>query len=235
MSESRARSAIDYLMALSPRPQIIVGNEVWKSNLNIYLDQLRIRTGQTWQGVIQAHCPPGAWNGSYCNGSEEEGVMILTSFSIVNSELRHLGTADCWHSARAGARAGINVDGIVVQVFATHLQTGSCTDAAQARANSMNTLKSWASNYSGPYLAAGDFNADPDQIDAGMWPNFVNAWNGVGSGYGATYPASSPSMHFDYWFRDQAGKASPYMMQVPTSTSTFSDHRPVLGGFSFRP
>ena len=83
-------------------------------------------------------------------------------------------------------RAAIDVSGTTVQVFATHLQTGSCTDVAQARYNSMSQLKSWAASYSQPQIVAGDFNADMDQIDTtlGMLPNFVDSWAVVGSGKG---------------------------------------------------
>src|SRR6185369_10768096 len=100
-------------------------------------------------------------------------------YPIVNSSAIFLPYADCWSSARAALRAGVNVGGTTVQVFTTHLQTGSCTDVKTARYNSMSLIESWARNYSTPQILSGDFNADPDQITStqGMAPSFVDTWS----------------------------------------------------------
>jgi endonuclease/exonuclease/phosphatase family metal-dependent hydrolase len=123
-----------------------------------------------------------------------------------------------------------------VQVFTTHLQTGGCSNDAQARYNSMSYLKSWAGNYSQPQIVAGDFNADPDQIDttSGMLPSFVDSWPIVGSGRGFTAFASNPTMKLDYWFSDSGGRAQPTFTMVVTSTGTVSDHYPVQATFNIR-
>jgi endonuclease/exonuclease/phosphatase family metal-dependent hydrolase len=132
-----------------------------------------------------------------------------------------------------GLRAAIDVGGTPVQVFATHLQTGSCTDVRQARFNSMSQLKAWAGNYSKPQIVAGDFNADMDQIDTtlGMLPNFVDSWPIAGSGRGFTATPPSPTMKLDYWFSDAGGRAQPTSTAVVTSTGSASDHYPVQTTF----
>jgi endonuclease/exonuclease/phosphatase family metal-dependent hydrolase len=120
-----------------------------------------------------------------------------------------------------------------VQVFATHLQTGGCADDAGSRYASMSLLKSWAANYSAPQIAAGDFNADPDQIDttSGMVPSFVDTWSVAGSGRGFTSFTPTPSMKIDYWFEDNQGRANVQSTEVITATGTMSDHYPVRATF----
>lgn len=230
-SDSRARGTIDTLMNLSPRPQVLTLQEVHRSLYNVYLDQLRARTGQSWQGVFQTHCPPGAWNGTSCTSTEDEGVAVFTSLPVVGSGTGYLPYGDQWHSARGFARAAISVNGVVTQVFSIHLQV-----VASSRYSSMSFLKSYASNYPLPHLVGGDFNADPDQIDttAGMSPHFVDSWFVVGSGRGLTAFTPSPTMKLDYLFADNGGRARPLSTRVVTETGTFSDHHPVAATYSVR-
>ena len=101
---------------------------------------------------------------------------------------------------RAAVRLAVNVNGTTLQVFATHLQSDNPT----ARYESMPLLKSWAAGYSTPQLAAGDFNADVDQIDtiACMLPSFIDSWSIVGAGPGYTADTPAPTKKLDYWFAD---------------------------------
>ena len=226
-----ARLAMDYLMNLSPRPQIIVVEEAHAMDYNAYISELQARTGQSWNGVFQGHCASGGWNGSWCTASDDEGVGIFTSFPIVSSDRSYLASsADAYHSARALVRAAVNVNGVVVQVFGTHMQTDAYNEI-QARYYSMQQFRSWATNFSTPQIVAGDFNADPDQIDSssGMGGAFYDV------GTGLSYPTPSPYSHLDYWFYDVSGKARVQSASVDTSPGTFSDHAPVKATFSLAP
>ncbi|HSK11339.1 MAG TPA: carbohydrate-binding protein [Vicinamibacterales bacterium] len=229
---SHAQRTMDYLMNQSPRPTVVVLQEALRSQYNTYLSQLQSRTGQTWRGVFLHHCPLGAWNGSSCTATKDEGVAVLTSLSVSGSSSTHLPYRDAWHSARALVRLQVSVGGVVTQVFGTHLQPNDPT----ARYNSMRVLKSYASNYSKPQLVAGDFNADPDQIDSssGMRPNFVETWAMVGSGSRYTAFTPSPNMKIDYWFTDAGLRARPTSSRVLTGAGTMSDHFPVVASFSVR-
>jgi endonuclease/exonuclease/phosphatase family metal-dependent hydrolase len=236
-SVAHAQSVIDALMALNPRPQIIVMEEAYRYHFATYVNELAARTGQIWQGVFQTHCPQGAWNGAACTASEDEGVAIFTSYPIVNSSVTLLPYADCYHSARAAARAAVNVGGITLQVFGTHLQTGNCFNPVPVRAASMSLLKSWAGSFSLPQVFAGDFNGLPDEINAlaGMSPNFVDTWRVAGTGVSATAFAPSVTMKIDYWLADASGKAQPLWTHVVTSTGAISDHLPVHIGLRVFP
>jgi endonuclease/exonuclease/phosphatase family metal-dependent hydrolase len=106
--------------------------------------------------------------------------------------------------------------------------------SVSARAAAMSTIKSYASAYSTPQLVAGDFNADRNEIDPAMSPNFVDSWGQVGSGNGFTAFTGSPSMKLDYWLEDAGGRAKPNWSVVVTTPGTFSDHFPVINSFAIR-
>ena len=235
-SESHARTAMDLLLATTPQPEVIVIQEAYQQWFSTYLDELQRQTGRTWHGVFATHCALGNWNGSACTTQWYQGIGIFTTHTIVNTSSTLFPFADCWTSARAGLRAAIDVSGTTVQIFTTHLQTGSCTDVKQARFNSMSNLKSWALNYSRPQIVAGDFNADADQIDTtlGMLPNFVDSWSLAGAGRGFTAFTTSPTMKLDYWFSDAGGGAQPTSTAVVTSTGLASDHYPVQTTFAIQ-
>jgi endonuclease/exonuclease/phosphatase family metal-dependent hydrolase len=133
-------------------------------------------------------------------------------------------------------RAAVNVNGTTLQVFTTHLQTGSCSDVVTERYNSMSLIKSWTTAFSAPQILSGDFNADPDQIDSssGMTPNFVDSWSLVGAGSRYTFSVPSPTMKLDYWFTDASLRAQPVASEVVTSTGSTSDHLPVRTTFLLR-
>ena len=230
-SAAHARTAMDYLAALSPQPQVIVIEEAYKSLYATYLSELQNRTGLTWSGAFQTHCPPNAWNGSSCVVAEDEGVGVFTSLPVVGASTSYLPYADNYHSARAVVRLAVSVGGRTLQVFGTHLQ-----GVVAARNASMPWLTNWATNFSTPQILAGDFNADPDQIDTvtGMGSAFVDSWSVVGSGRGLTCSTPSPTMKLDYWFADAGGGAQPLWTNVVTSTGTISDHFPVAAYFTVR-
>jgi endonuclease/exonuclease/phosphatase family metal-dependent hydrolase len=233
-SESHARQAMDVLMATSPQPQVIVLVEAWQFLFGAYIDELQRQTGRTWYGAFGTHCAAGTWNGGGC-ANWSQGVGIFSTYPITGTSTTYFPYADCWTAARVGLRAGIDVNGIPVQVFAMHLQTGGCADDIQSRYNSMRDFKAWASNFSQPQIVAGDFNADPDQIDSGsgMAPNFADSWFAVGSGSRFTAFAPNPTMKLDYWLSDSSGRAQPIQSAV-IGGSWVSDHNLLQASFVIR-
>jgi endonuclease/exonuclease/phosphatase family metal-dependent hydrolase len=234
-SDAHARQAMDTLLAIGPQPQVIVIVEAWQNLFGTYIDELQRQTGRTWYGAFATHCAAGTWNGSGC-ASWYQGVGIFSIYPISSSSTTYFPYADCWTAARAGLRAALNVNGTPVQVFTTHLQTGGCANDQQSRYNSIRDLKAWASNFSQPQLVAGDFNADPDQIDSssGMPPNFLDSWSAVGSGSRFTAFAPSPTMKLDYWFSDAGGRAQPAQSYVVSGSQSVSDHYPLQATFVIR-
>ena len=231
-STTHARVAMDNLLAIGPRPDVIFIQEAYASLLGTYIDELRKQTGQAWQGVFATECAPGQWNGSTCVSTWYQGIAVLSRYGIVNSSFKFLPYKDCWTSARVGLRAALNVNGVTVQAFTTHLQTGGCANDAQSRYSSMSLLKSWASGFSKPQIVGGDFNADPDQIDttSGMLPAFVDTWS-VGSGNNKTAFGSSPTMKLDYLLTDSGLRAQPIASHVSYGSGSVSDHYAVQTTF----
>jgi len=236
-SENHARQTMDLLMAQGPQAEVVVIVEAYQSLLGVYIDELQRQTGKTWYGMFGTECAPGNWNGSTCTQQWYQGGAILSTHPITSNSVKYFPYPDCWSSARVGMRAALDVNGTTVQVFAMHLQTGGCQNDAQSRYNSMRDFKSWASGYSQPQLVAGDFNADPDQIDtgSGMSPNFVDSWSLVGgSNFRFTALGSNPTMKLDYWFSDNGGRATPIESRVITGTGSVSDHFPLHATFVIR-
>jgi endonuclease/exonuclease/phosphatase family metal-dependent hydrolase len=232
-TSAHARAVMDQVAAMSPQPQIVIVEEAWRAVYSDYINELQARTGKTWYGAFGTHCPSGAWNGSYCTSSENEGVGVFSTYPIVNSETKLLPYADDWHSARAAVRAAVNVNGVIVQVFAIHLQP----TYVAARANSMALLKSWAGGFSTPQIMGGDFNATPDEVDtaSNMGTGFVDSWSQVGGWSGNTAFTPSPWMKIDFVLEDWSGKAQPTWSNVLSSTGTISDHSPVITSYTVRP
>jgi endonuclease/exonuclease/phosphatase family metal-dependent hydrolase len=223
-----ARAAMDALTQLTPMPQVIVLQEALQSQFNTYIDELQSRTGVAWTGVFAMHCSPDGWAGDWCWNTQDEGVGILSSLPVVDTSSTYLPFPDDWHSARAAVRAAVNINGRVTQVFGAHM-----SNTTGARYGMMAALIAYAQQFSQPQLVAGDFNADPDQIDApgAMGAAFLDAWSVVGSGPGYTADTSNPTMHLDYWFSDFSGLIQPSWATVVTDPGWLSDHYPVLAGF----
>jgi endonuclease/exonuclease/phosphatase family metal-dependent hydrolase len=224
---------MDLLLASGPRPEVVVIVEAYQQWFSTYIDELQKQTGQTWYGAFATHCAPGQWNGSACSSAWYQGIGIFSTHKITSTSSTLFPYSDCWTSARAGLHAQIDLNGLPVQVFTTHLQTGGCSNDAQARYSSMHDFKAWSSQYSAPQIVAGDFNADADQIDttSGMSPNFVDSWPlvGVGSRFTALLP--NPTMKIDYWFSDASGRATAATSIVNTGTGSESDHYPLEATF----
>lgn len=228
-SASHAQRAMDYITAMTPTPQVVVVEEARKSQYNTYINELQARTGKTWHGVMRTHCPPGAWTGSSCTGTEDEGVAVFSSLPLIDTGTTLLPYADQWHSARGVARMAVNFNGVALEIFGVHLPL-----SVSARAGAMSSLKAYAAGFSRPQIVAGDFNADRNEIDPAMSPNFVDSWGQVGSGNGYTAFTPSPSMKLDYWFEDSGGRVTPNWSVVVTTPGTFSDHYPIINSFAVR-
>jgi len=227
-SEAHARLAMGLLVQMSPRtPEIIIVQEAHLPHVPVYLDELQRQTGRTWRGAFATQCAPGTWNGSGCS-PWHEGVGIFTTYEIVDSGSLLMPYADCWTAARVAVRAAVNVNGRVVQVFGTHLQSNSCGDMSAQRRSSMAQFKTWAAQFSAPQIAGGDFNGETSEINttSGMLPDFIDTWS-VGTGGRVTAYGPTPTKKLDYLFVDDGGNAVPETSEVLYSTASASDHYPV--------
>jgi endonuclease/exonuclease/phosphatase family metal-dependent hydrolase len=110
----------------------------------------------------------------------EEGNLILSKWPFVSTSKRMLSYD------RSVARAAININGKVVNIFATHLDP----DSGYSRSVQIGELTSWASGFSGPRVIAGDFNAWPGAGEIGQMTSlYSDTWNeAVNAGSATAYP-----------------------------------------------
>jgi endonuclease/exonuclease/phosphatase family metal-dependent hydrolase len=98
----------------------------------------------------------------------DEGNLILSRFPFSATDGLFL-TAN-----RSVAHVTVNVDGTNVQFFATHLDDASSSN----RVVEAGELKSWASNFPGPRIFTGDFNAGPDTTETmSLLDSYMDSWN----------------------------------------------------------
>lgn len=177
-----------------------------------YVSRLQSLTGQTWYS---------AWGPSVTTGASQ-GTLILSRYPIVSKTSTVLdGTGT--------VRAAINVGGVVVQVFAVHLEYYDTSK----RTRQLNLFMSWARQFSGPRLVGGDFNSWWGEWWIGqMKTEYTDTWEVVTGSVQNGY--TKGSVRFDYLFRSitDAYRLTPTGCWV-TQTS-LSDHRPVIADYTVR-
>jgi endonuclease/exonuclease/phosphatase family metal-dependent hydrolase len=154
-------------------PDVVIMYEVNRPSgddqAQIMRDLLVSKTGKSWSFT---------WIGKYPGCTE--GNLILTKWSMVSTSSLYLSYQ------RSVAQATINVNGKLVNVFATHIDP----DSAFARTQEMTEIKNFALNFAEPRIIAGDFNASPDWPEMGqMFANYFDSWNDAfHNGTAVAYP-----------------------------------------------
>ncbi|SBT49353.1 endonuclease/exonuclease/phosphatase family protein [Micromonospora auratinigra] len=152
------------------------------------------------------------------------GTAILSTAPILdwdNTLLPRFGE----HEQRGLLRARVNVRGVPVQVYNTHLEhTNRPERLAQVEA-----ITGLIGAQDESVVLFGDLNADPwtPEIQA-LTDRLVDAWEAAGLGDGYTYPTYDPHKRIDYVL--QSGDVivrSVAVLTDPESASA-SDHLPVL-------
>lgn len=152
------------------------------------------------------------------------GTAILSNHPILdwdNTYLPRFGD----HEQRGLLRARINVRGVPVQVYNTHLQHN---DAAErlAQAQAITQLIGTPDD---SVILVGDLNATPAAPEIRtLVENLVDAWEAAGLGAGYTYPSDDPRSRIDYIM--QSGDVAVRTVAVVTTPLAVeaSDHLPVL-------
>ena len=148
------------------------------------------------------------------------GTAILSRYPIVHSSNTLLfRSAD--QEQRGLLQADIEVKGVRVHVFNTHLEAYSTIDR-QTQAQQVAALIGDAR----PSILMGDLNAEPDAPELEpLFSALTDAWPAVGTGPELTYPAEGPVKRIDYVFTG-AG-ARPRQCAVVTTNPVASDHLPM--------
>jgi len=160
-------------------------------------------------------------------GTTGQGNLILSTFPIEAAEGKTLS-----HS-RAVARAQIRVNGVIVNVFSTHLHA----DSASFRVTEMAELQAWVSAFPQQQIIAGDFNAWPGASEISNMTGFAyDAWataqaSRTSIAYDGNEAGHTRNSRIDYiWYSRKASKLTVKAAQV-FDTGEASDHRPVMAIF----
>lgn len=152
------------------------------------------------------------------------GTAILSNHPILDWDNTYLPRfAD--HEQRGLLRARINVRGVPVQVYNTHLQHN---DAAErlAQAQAITQLIGTPDD---SVVLLGDLNATPAAPEIRtLVETLVDAWEAAGVGDGYTYPVEDPHSRIDYVMQsDDVVVRTVAVVTTPLAASA-SDHLPVL-------
>jgi endonuclease/exonuclease/phosphatase family metal-dependent hydrolase len=147
------------------------------------------------------------------------GTAILSEYPILESENTLLPRPEGGEQ-RGLLEALINVRGVPVRVYNTHLQHNSAVE----RTAQVEAIMSHAGELEEPTLLVGDLNARPDAPEMQpLYTRFEDAWvEGDGPGY--TYPAEAPDRRIDYVL--VSPDVSVGRAYVPRTLA--SDHLPVV-------
>lgn len=166
----------------------------------------------------------GVFGANHAEGGGYSGTAILSRFPIIDSGNTYLPRPA--GDQRGLLKAVVDIEGVHVSVYATHLQPAY--DAAKyAQANTSASLISGDSNSA--ILLGGDFNSTPAGTPYRMLQGPLDdTWAAVGSGVGFTHPSTRPNARID-WLMYGGENISPLSASVVGVRN--SDHMPVQASY----
>ncbi|TMR99793.1 endonuclease/exonuclease/phosphatase family protein [Nonomuraea basaltis] len=148
------------------------------------------------------------------------GTAILSRYPILDWDNTLLPRYD-GHEQRGLLRALVQVRGVRVQVFNTHLQHNN----ANERLEQVRAIQPLVAPREEPVVLTGDLNARPDAPEIrALSESLTDAWPRAGAGDGYTYPVAVPSARIDYVFTS----ADVRVKSATVATSDASDHLPLF-------
>lgn len=167
---------------------------------------------------------------THADRPHEYGTLILSRFPILECRNTHLPKIVPTNEQRGLLEALINVRGVPVRVYNTHLQHNH----AEERALQVRTILDLIGATEEPTILAGDLNARPAAAE--MQPlyasEFVDAWLAGGNGGpGYTYPADTdrePDRRIDYLFVSPDIAVHRTVVALDDATRLAADHLPVV-------
>jgi endonuclease/exonuclease/phosphatase family metal-dependent hydrolase len=149
------------------------------------------------------------------------GNAILSRYPITSSSntLLHFAPGQ---EQRGLLEAVVDVPGVDLEVFNTHLADGSATD----RVHQATQIQQVIGIPERPTILVGDMNAPPGAPEITTLEGFLtDTWIAVGEGPGYTFESKKPAARVDYVFTSHAVR--PEQGQVVITDPGASDHLPV--------
>ena len=179
------------------------------------------------------------WNAVWAPGprpSPTEGNLLLTMLPVVSSSIFQYDSAPwdpSWQDTkRAAAQISVSVNGVPLNVFATHLPL----DANHRRLH-VNAMLAWIAGFSGPRLFGGDLNLVAGSTEyTTISGAFADTWTLLAPGdQGFTMDkrniAGNAPGRIDYWWQeitDTPVRGS----EIWVIKTTRSDHHALVTDFS---
>lgn len=203
-------------LIVSQNPDVVILQEAatFSENMPVtYAQRLQQLTGRTWYAV---------WSPHNTTNTTSEGVLILSRYPIVASTKMNV-------EGRGFARALIDVGGVHVNIFDVHLDY---SDTAK-RTRELSAFMSWARSFSGPRIAAGDFNSwwGESWIQT-MEKEYSDMWEMMSGSVQNGYTHNG--VRFDYIFRSFTDETRLTGISCWVKSSSQSDHSAVLADFTVR-
>jgi endonuclease/exonuclease/phosphatase family metal-dependent hydrolase len=178
-----------------------------------YASRLQQLTGQTWYS---------SWGPSLTSGGSQ-GTLILSRYPMVDKASTVLyGTGTAY--------AAVNVGGVVVPIFAAHLDYYDTSKRTQQ----MYALLDWARGVSGPRIIGGDFNSWWGEWWISQMENeYSDTWQTVTGSVENGYTVNG-SVRFDYLFRSYTGQDRATPTNIWVQSTGLSDHWPVIADYNIR-
>jgi len=186
--------------------EVSVWNEDQPTKFQTLIQQA---TGRTWYA---------SWAPSVATGGCL-GNLILTRIPIANKEMK-------FSPPSAFARAQINVNGVPIQLFTSHIDYYNTS----TRTVELNDLMSWARSFGGPRLAGGDYNSWwGEWWITQMETEYSDTWRDVTGSNENGYTIGN--VRFDYIFRAFDGGSHLTPTNAYVGSTALSDHRPFIADY----
>lgn len=157
------------------------------------------------------------------SATNQYGTAILSRYPILNSR-NVLLPAPPGTQQRGLLHATIDVNGILVSVYGTHLENTSRV----ARLKQIRAIAPILAADPRPEIFGGDLNATPtSRVVVGARSVVRDTWTSVGTGAGWTHPAQNPRMRIDYLFYRSGSGVSVDPLHAQVLPPVVSDHRAV--------
>ncbi len=155
--------------------------------------------------------------------TNQYGTVILSRYPILSSSNQWLPGPPGTHQ-RSLQHAVIDVDGIEMSVYGTHLEHTS----SAARQTQMNVIAPILRDDPRPKVFGGDLNTTPGSATMRTARSVVtDTWTSVGVGAGHTAPAADPRIRIDYLMYGDAATVDVTPTSAEVLPPVVSDHRPV--------
>lgn len=158
-------NVIHDLIGNNPNTVGVAGlQELCQDERNNVIDELRAKSGQTWDSVYQLNDRGGGRASTVCeNGNAVIANRGISGIALVPFDRQHPEEKNKNDETRGYVRATLQVDGINIHVYSTHLTSGSGRDRQAVRRAQVRQLVRDVrdKDLPGPRIVLGDFNATP--------------------------------------------------------------------------